>query len=398
MKLSVVIVNYNVKHYLCQCLESLRRALKDIEAEIVVVDNHSRDGSIAYVKAFFPEVIYIESNHNLGFARANNVAIRQSKGNYVLLLNPDTIVGEQTIKKVLKWMDCHPEAGATGVKMLKSDGDKAMESRRGLPTPMTAFYKMSGLCRHFPGHRKMGHYYMSYLPWDQPAEIEVVSGAFCMLRKTALEQVGLLDEDFFMYGEDIDLSYRLIKGGYHNWYLPETILHYKGESTQKSSFRYVHVFYEAMLIFFRKHYGGASLWLTIPIKTAIYLKATWALIQMQTQKARKALGFFSTRRREPEYVFFGSEQSIRQCRELARKKGLAASFVVADNMSMPNGHVGWSDQKENTRNPQYMVYDVEAYPFEVILGIFEKNHLPGVYVGTYHPKTQTIITAEEILR
>ena len=397
MKLSVVIVNYNVKHYLCQCLESLNRALKDIEAEVIVVDNHSRDGSIPYVKELFPEVNFVESNHNLGFARANNVAIRQSKGDYVLLLNPDTIVGEQTIRNVLEWMDGHPDAGATGVKMLKSDGDKAMESRRGLPTPMTAFYKMTGLCSHFPKHPKMGHYYMGYLPWDQSAEIEVVSGAFCMLRKEALEKVGLLDEDFFMYGEDIDLSYRLIKGGYHNWYLPETILHYKGESTEKSSFRYVHVFYEAMLIFFKKHYGGASLWLTLPIKTAIYLKATAALIQMQSRKARKALGFFSPRKREPEYVFFGSEQSVSQCRELARKKGLTASFVVADSMSMPNGHLDRIQENDHSRNPRYMVYDAEAFSNESILGIFERKPIPGVYIGIYHPKTQTIITAEEVL-
>ena len=397
MNLSVIIVNYNVKHYLCQCLESLRRALKDIDAEVIVVDNHSRDESIPYVRELFPEVVYVESNHNLGFARANNVAIKQCKGDYVLLLNPDTIVGEQTIKKVLEWMDSHPDAGASGVKMLKSDGDKAMESRRGLPTPMTAFYKMTGLCSRFPKHKKMGHYYLGYLPWDQPAEIEVVSGAFCMLRKEALDKVGLLDEDFFMYGEDIDLSYRLIKGGYHNWYLPETILHYKGESTQKSSFRYVHVFYEAMLIFFRKHYGGASLWLTLPIKTAIYLKATLALIQMQTQKARKTLGFFSPRKREPEYVFFGSEKSVGQCRELARKKGLMASFVVADGQSMPNGHLDSMEQKD-TRTPRYMVYDVEAYSFESILDIFERKHLPGVYIGTYHPRTKTIITAEEVLK
>ncbi len=398
MKLSVVIVNYNVKYYLSQCLESLKRALRDVEAEVIVVDNHSRDGSISLVKALFPEVIFIESNHNLGFARANNVAIRQSKGDFVLLLNPDTIVGEHTIKRVLEWMDGHPEAGATGVKMLKSDGSKAMESRRGLPTPMTAFYKMTGLCSRFPNHRKMGHYYMSYLPWDQPARIEVVSGAFCMLRKEALVKVGLLDEDFFMYGEDIDLSYRLIKGGYQNWYLPETILHYKGESTQKSSFRYVHVFYEAMLIFFRKHYGGASLWLTLPIKAAIYLKATLALIQMQTQKARKALGFFSPRRREPEYVFYGTQKTIGQCRGLARKKGLTASFVVADSGSIPNGHLQELEKAEKLRTPVYVVYDVGAYSFETILDIFERSQAPGVYIGTYHPDTQTIVTAEEILR
>ena len=398
MKLSVIIVSYNVRHYLYQCLESLERALRDVDAEVFVVDNHSKDGSIQYVTEFFPEVNYVESNHNLGFARANNVAIRRSTGEYVLLLNPDTVVGEQTIKKVLQHMEQQPQAGAAGVMMLKSDGEKAMESRRGLPTPMTAFYKMSGLCRHFPKHKKMGHYYMGYLPWNQPAEIEVVSGAFCMLRREALEKVGLLDEDFFMYGEDIDLSYRLVKGGYRNWYLPETILHYKGESTQKSSFRYVHVFYEAMLIFFKKHYSGASWWLTVPIKTAIGLKATLALIQMQANKARKALGFFSPRRRDPEYVFFGSETSILQCRELSRKKGLTASFVVADSMTKPNGHLDSLEDNDHNKNPKYMVYDVEAYPFETILDIFQRQPIPGIYIGTYHPRTQTIITAEEVLK
>ena len=284
MNLSVIIVNYNVKHYLCQCLESLCRALKDIDAEVIVVDNHSRDESIPYVRELFPEVVYVESNHNLGFARANNVAIRQCKGDYVLLLNPDTIVGEQTIKKVLEWMGNHLDAGATGVKMLKSDGEKAMESRRGLPTPMTAFYKMTGLCSRFPKHKKMGHYYMGYLPWDQPAEIEVVSGAFCMLRKEALDKVGLLDEDFFMYGEDIDLSYRLLKGGWQNWYLPFSIVHYKGKSTYKSDYRYVHNFYQAMLIFFRKHYSHLSFFYALPVKMAIYFRAFIAIIDILRKK------------------------------------------------------------------------------------------------------------------
>src|SRR5574344_1884533 len=156
-----------------------------------------------------------------------------------------------------------------------------------------AFYKMMGLCCRFPQHRSFGHYYMGYLPWDKPAKIEVVSGAFCMIRREALLKVGLLDEDFFMYGEDIDLSYRILKGGYQNYYLPVDILHYKGESTQKSSFRYVHVFYEAMLIFFRKHYSGMSWLISLPIKAAIYAKATLALFQMQIDRARKSLGFIT---------------------------------------------------------------------------------------------------------
>ena len=319
MKLSVIIVNYNVKHYLYQCLDSVYKALRNIEAEVFVVDNHSRDGSVEYLQRRYNDVNYIEMNHNLGFARANNIAIRQSTGDYVLLLNPDTIVGEQTLNKMVSFLDNHPEAGAAGVKMLNANGVKAKESRRGIPTPMTAFYKMTGLCNRFPKNKRLGKYYMGYLPWDEACEIEVVSGAFCMLRREALLKVGLLDEDFFMYGEDIDLSYRLLKGGCKNWYVPETILHYKGESTSKSSFRHVHVFYEAMYIFFKKHFGNSSLLISIPINCAIYLSATLALVKMQTGKMKKALGFFRHKRnKEPDYLFIGSVAAITQCRKLSR--------------------------------------------------------------------------------
>jgi len=284
MKLSVVIVNYNVRHYLYQCLESLKRALKDIDAEVFVVDNHSRDGSIGYVRGHFPEVNYVESNHNLGFARANNIAIRQTQGSYVLLLNPDTIVAETTISEALTFMDDHPEAGGLGVRMLRDDGFDAKESRRGLPTPSVAFYKMSGLCSRFPKSRRFGHYYMGYLPWDEPAQIEVISGAFCLLRREALDKIGLLDEDFFMYGEDIDLSYRLVKAGKHNWYLPVEIIHYKGESTKKDSMRYVRVFYEAMLIFYRKHYPRFS-WIGYPIvQLGVAVRASMAMLKRIIQR------------------------------------------------------------------------------------------------------------------
>lgn len=399
MKLSVIIVNYNVKHYLYQCLDSLYKAIKDIDAEVFVVDNHSKDASVAYVSRRFQKVNYVESNHNLGFARANNIAIRQSEGEYVLLLNPDTVVGEDTIRRVVAFMDEHPDAGAAGVKMLKSDGTKAMESRRGLPTPMTSFYKMCGLCSRFPKHKRIGHYYMSYLPWDEPAEIEVISGAFCMLRRSAIEKVGMLDEDFFMYGEDIDLSCRLLKGGFHNWYLPETILHYKGESTQKSSFRYVHVFYEAMLIFFKKHYGSSSLWLAIPIKTAIYLKATLALIQMQVARLRKALGFFSLKRkREPDYLFIGSVASITLCRKLSKKKGLMGEFVVGNEKKMPDGHLDIITENDDTHNMKYVVYDTEAYSYQAILDIFQRQPMQNIHIGIFNPHSKTIVTAEEIFK
>lgn len=398
MKLTVVIVNYNVRHYLEQCLRSLERALKGIEAEVYVVDNHSKDGSVETLQPLFPAVHFISSNHNLGFARANNIAIHQSEGEYVLLLNPDTVVAESSIARCIDFMDSHPDAGAIGVKMHTESGTPAMESRRGVPTPFVAFYKMSGLCSRFPQSRRYGKYYMSYLPWDEASEIEVVSGAFCFLRREALLKVGLLDEDFFMYGEDIDLSYRLLKGGYHNWYLPEHILHYKGESTQKSSFRYVHVFYEAMLIFFRKHYGHLSFLITLPVKLAIFGKAFLALCSMLAEKVSRSLGFFSSKReRLPIWLFIGSRQMITACRKIARRNALTAEFVETDAKRHPQGHLAF-EGKIRKGVVNYVVYDTGAYSYEQILEIFGQNPDSHVLMGFYHPENSTIVTGREVIR
>ena len=398
MKLTVVIVNYNVRHYLEQCLRSLERALKGLEAEVYVVDNHSKDGSVEALQPLFPEVRFISSIHNLGFARANNIAIQQSEGEYVLLLNPDTVVAEPAIARCIAFMDEHPDAGALGVKMHTENGRPAMESRRGIPSPLVAFYKMTGLCSRFPNSRRYGKYYMSYLPWDEAAEIEVVSGAFCFLRREALNQVGVLDEDFFMYGEDIDLSYRLLKGGWHNWYLPEHILHYKGESTQKSSFRYVHVFYEAMLIFFRKHYGHLSFLITLPVKLAIFGKAFLALVSMLGEKITRSLGFFSGKREKlPVWLFVGSRQMITACRKIARRNALTAEFCEADAKRHPQGHLAFNGKiKEGVVN--YVVYDTGTFSYEQILNIFEENADSEVLIGFYHPENATIITGREVIR
>ena len=275
MKLSVVIVSYNVRNYLEQCLQSVQRALEGIEGEVFVVDNHSDDDSVETVRQHYPWVRLIENQENLGFAKANNQAIRQAQGDYILLLNPDTVVAEDTFHGVLAFMDEHPKAGGAGVMMCYEDGSRAPESRRALPTPWVAALKMMGFTKR---------YYMSDLPWDQPCRIEVVSGAFCLLRHEAIKTVGLLDEDFFMYGEDIDLSYRLLKGGWENWYLPYSIIHYKGRSTRKSDYRYVHVFYQAMLIFFQKHYSHLSIIYTVPVKMAIYFRAAIALTDILRKK------------------------------------------------------------------------------------------------------------------
>ena len=275
MKLSIVIVNYNVRAYLEECLQSVRKALEGIEGEVWVVDNNSQDDSVETLRRDYPWVRLVANTENMGFARANNLAIRQSQSDYVLLLNPDTVVEEPTLRGVLDFMDAHPEAGGAGVMMHNADGTLAPESRRGVPTPWVAGLKMLGFTKR---------YYMSHLPWDQPGRIDVISGAFCMLRRKALDQVGLLDEDFFMYGEDIDLSYRLLKGGWQNWYLPFSITHYKGKSTQKTDYRYVHIFYQAMLIFFRKHYSHLSFFYAIPVKIAIYFRAFIALIDILRKK------------------------------------------------------------------------------------------------------------------
>lgn len=275
MKLSVVIVSYNVRALLTACIDSVVKAAEGIDTEVFVVDNDSADDTVEVIARDYPWVHLINNKENLGFSKANNMAIRQSVGEYVLLLNPDTVVADGTLRGAVTFMDQHPEAGGAGVRMHNADGTLAPESRRAVPTPFVAARKMLGFSKR---------YYMSHLPWDKPGKIEVVSGAFMLLRRKAIDQVGLLDEDFFMYGEDIDLSYRLLQGGWQNWYLPLDIVHYKGQSTQKSDFRYVHVFYQAMLIFFRKHYSHLSFFFSVPVKVAIYFRATLALVDIIRKK------------------------------------------------------------------------------------------------------------------
>jgi O-antigen biosynthesis protein len=279
MDLSVIIVNYNVKHFLEQCLQSVLKATAGLSVEVFVVDNNSVDGSIEMVREKFPQLNLIANTDNLGFSKANNQAIRLAKGKYVLLLNPDTIVQEDTFIKVVNFMNGDEKMGGLGVKMLDGKGQFLPESKRGLPTPAVAFYKIFGLANLFPNSKKYGQYHLTYLDKDKNHEIDVLSGAFMLLRKSTIDEVGLLDETFFMYGEDIDLSYRIQKAGFKNYYFSETsIIHYKGESTKKSSVNYVVVFYKAMAIFAEKHFAKsqASTFNSL-INAAIYLRAGFAI-------------------------------------------------------------------------------------------------------------------------
>lgn len=276
-----------MQHFLEQCLHSVLEAAQNLEVEIFVVDNNSVDGSVAMVQSKFPSVKLIANKENTGFSRANNQAMHIAKGEYILLLNPDTLVETDTLDKVVRFMDEHTDAGGLGIKMVDGKGNFLPESKRSLPTPEVAFYKIFGLSWLFPKSKRFGKYHLTFLDKDKTHEIEVLSGAFMLMRKETLDKVGLLDEDFFMYGEDIDLSYRIMQGGYKNYYFPEArIIHYKGESTKKGSLNYVFVFYKAMAIFARKHFSKERAQLfSVLINFAILLRASVSLTNRFVKRA-----------------------------------------------------------------------------------------------------------------
>ena len=279
--LSVIIVNYNVAYFLEQCLSSVYNSRGIEKIEVIVVDNRSSDGSIAMINAKFPQVKLIANTANVGFSKANNQGIAEAQGEYVVLLNPDTVVEESTFDEVLYAFNEEPSIGGIGVRMVDGKGTFLPESKRGLPTPKVAFYKVFGLSKLFPKSKRFGRYHLSYLDEFENHEVDVLSGAFMGLRVSVLKEIGGLDEDFFMYGEDIDLSYRIQKAGYKNLYLAKTtIIHYKGESTKKSSVNYVFVFYRAMIIFAKKHFSQNNAFIfSVFIHLGIYVRASAALLK-----------------------------------------------------------------------------------------------------------------------
>lgn len=259
MQLSIIIVNYKVPLFVEQCLASLRLATRQLQVEIFVVDNNSADGSVAYLQPLFPEVNFIAKAHNIGFACANNDALWRCKGEYVLFLNPDTIVAADALEKSLAYMQAHLRCGALGIHMMDGAGRFLPESKRGFPSPATSLYKQLGLYKLFPKSSRFARYYMGHLPEHTTAEVDVLAGAFMLVRKSVLDTIGGFDESFFMYGEDIDLSYRIQQAGFYNVYFADaSIIHFKGESTAKGSLNYVRVFYQAMQLFVQKHFQGSG--------------------------------------------------------------------------------------------------------------------------------------------
>ena len=389
MKLSIIIVNYNVRYYLEQCLLSVEKALTGVGGEVFVVDNNSTDDSVAYLKGKFPWVRYIENTENVGFSRANNQALREARGEYVLLLNPDTFIGERTLRECIDFMDKTPKAGVCGVGMLRVDGSFAPESRRGVPTPFVAFCKMTGLGSLFPKSRLFGRYYMQYLNKQAINPIEIVSGAFMFIRKEALDKVGLLDETYFMYGEDIDLSYRVLKAGYQNYYIPTQILHYKGESTKKDSIKYVNTFYKAMVIFFKKHFSHYSIIYSLFITLVIAMKGVMSYVMQKIYAySRKR-----DKKRRKKYLIVSDGHNLADMKSIAEKHRFQYDVFHSKLGDIPSTDVLYRDY-------DYIVFDTSRYPFSSILEFFRHDepnrHRPQI--ATYIPSSKSIMTFQGAIR
>ncbi len=275
MQLSIIIINYNVKYFLEQCLCSVQKATRNLAAEIFVIDNNSSDGSQEFLQPRFRGIHFCRNSENVGFAKASNQALKAARGQYILFLNPDTIVPEDCFEKCISFFENHPGGGAIGIRMLDGTGKFLKESKRSFPSPLTSFFKLLGLARLFPKSVFFSKYHLGHLDAYEDHEVDVLAGAFMMVKKEVLDKVGAFDENFFMYGEDIDLSYRIQKAGFKNYFFAgSSIIHFKGESTKKGSLNYVRMFYSAMSNFVKKHYGGAKAGIFhFFIKTAIWFRA-----------------------------------------------------------------------------------------------------------------------------
>jgi len=278
MDLSIIIVNYNVKEFLQNLLHSIDKAAQNITHEIIIVDNASDDGSIEFLQQKFPKVKLIINKENLGFGKANNIGMKIAKGRYFLLLNPDTLLSENLLQEMTTFLDKTIEAGMAGCKILNPDGTLQLACRRSFPGPWTSFCKVTGLSTLFPKRKIFAHYNLTYLDENQTYEVDAISGSFMMMRKEVYEKTGGFDEDFFMYGEDLDLCYRIQKEGYKVFYVHSAqIIHYKGESTKRSSIDDTKLFYDAMHLFVKKHFS-TSILVEIILQTAIFFRKFFAFL------------------------------------------------------------------------------------------------------------------------
>jgi GT2 family glycosyltransferase len=348
LQLSVIIINYNVKYFLEQCLLSVLKAIKNIDGEIIVIDNNSSDGSFELFKNSFPSVTFLWNTINAGFAKANNQALKIAKGDYILFLNPDTIIAEDCLEKSIDFIRSHNNEVALGIKMVDGSGHFLKESKRAFPSPITSFYKLSGLSKLFPHSKTFAKYHLGYLSVNNNNEVDVLAGAFMMIPKKILEKTGGFDEQFFMYGEDIDLSYRIQEAGFKNFYFAESsIIHFKGESTKKESVNYVKMFYKAMSIFVKKHYGSKKAGLySFFLHTAIFLRGSLSVI---SKTGKKFLDIKATDRfinKPTKVVIAASESEFAEAKKLlqmAAADKLVLGRIETDNILSANTIASFRD-------------------------------------------------------
>ncbi len=388
LSVSVIIVSYKVRYYIEQCLNSVLRSVPD--AQILVVDNKSDDGSVEYLRDKFPQAEIIANDFNAGFGKANNMALAKAMGRYVLFLNPDTVVAERTIPGCIGYMDEHPEVGAVGVRMQYGNGRFALESRRSLPTPSVSFWHMTGLGKLFPGSKVFGKYHCTYFNKDMECQIDVVSGAYMFVRREALDKVGGFDEAFFMYGEDIDLSYRILQAGYQNRYLPLPIVHYKGESTNKTSYRYAKVFYDAMLIFFNKHFKRYSRLLELLVRLVLGFRKVGTFIGQNIHAHSRMLADYTE-----DCLYVGRKETF------AHVESLIKNSIYLRNLQLVEGADDVGSALHGRIGPEVkaIVFDTDAFSYDAILYWMYGRASEGKHytMGLYSAGTGHLITEDEVI-
>lgn len=375
MQLSVIILNYNVRYFLELCVLSVESALLNIDSEIIVVDNNSSDDSCEMMKSRFPNVKLIQNNLNVGFPKGNNIGVAQAKGDYICILNPDTIVAEDTFEKVLAFAKKQNNLGIIGVKLIDGTGNFLPESKRGIPTPWVAFTKIMGLYKLFPKSPFFNKYYAQRLSKDQTGEVEILVGAFMLLKKELYQEVGGFDEDCFMYSDDVDLSYVVLQKGKHNYYFHETtVIHYKGESTIKDG-TYMKRFQEAMQFFYRKHFKSSFLFSAF-MKIGI---VCFSLIK-RFQGRAKAKSI-------PEnYLLVSASETLVK--------------IIASIVQKKVDFLDWKTEKEvnlssiSIRNGSQIILDNEFVSFKECIKIHEKHRNKGITFRIIPKNTNFIIGSD----
>ena len=389
MQLSIVIVNYNVRYFLEHCLYSVQAAIGTLQAEVIVVDNNSTDGSLAYLQPLFPWANWIVNTQNTGFGVANNQAVSIARGEYILFLNPDTLLPEDCLEKCLAFMHTHPKAGALGIKMLDGTGQFLPESKRGFPSPLTSLFKLSGLAVRFPRSKTFARYHLGHLDKNENSVVDVLAGAFMLVRRKVIEQVGAFDERFFMYGEDIDLSYRIQHAGWQNWYFASSsIIHFKGESTKKGNLNYVRMFYQAMNLFVQKHYSGGSAflyrWL---IQAAIWGRAGVTLVASAVRQTKNTATAKKKKAFSEQLLLIASTKAFAQVIRLLQKNTeTTINHIEVTNDGLP------IIEAVKTHQPQQIIFCVdEILSMKTVIEVMEQTS--GIAFGFYNSQGQSIISS-----